>query len=51
MEHFIEKIEQKSTTELPDHDVLIQVKYAALNYKDALSSNGHKGITKLSSYP
>ncbi|KAA3645963.1 MAG: oxidoreductase [Bacteroidetes bacterium] len=46
---FHRKIEQKSTTELPDHDVLIQVKYAALNYKDALSSNGHKGITR--NYP
>ena len=43
---FQRKIEDKSIEELPDGEVLIQVKYAALNYKDALSSSGHKGITK-----
>lgn len=43
---FTKGIENKSTQELPDHEVLIQVKYAALNYKDALSSSGHKGITR-----
>lgn len=43
---FTKGIETKSTQELPDHEVLIQVKYAALNYKDALSSSGHKGITR-----
>jgi acrylyl-CoA reductase (NADPH) len=42
-------IESKGITDLPEGDVLIQVKYAGLNYKDALSANGHKGITK--SYP
>lgn len=46
---FSRSIENKSTTELPDHEVLIQVKYAALNYKDALSASGHKGITR--TYP
>jgi putative YhdH/YhfP family quinone oxidoreductase len=40
------KIETKKISELPDHEVLIEVKYAALNYKDALSSSGHKGITR-----
>lgn len=43
---FSRKIESKSTLELPEHEVLIQVKYAALNFKDALSSSGHKGITR-----
>jgi acrylyl-CoA reductase (NADPH) len=31
---------------LPSQEVLIQVHYSSLNYKDALSSNGHKGITR-----
>jgi putative YhdH/YhfP family quinone oxidoreductase len=43
---FSHKIEKKKINELPDHEVLIEVKYAALNYKDALSSSGHKGITR-----
>lgn len=43
---FSRRIEEKSTTELPNHEVLIKVSYAALNYKDALSSSGHKGITR-----
>ena len=37
---------KKSIGELPEGDVLIRVKNAALNYKDALSSSGHKGITR-----
>lgn len=43
---FSRQIEEKSTQDLPDHEVLIKVHYAALNYKDALSSSGHKGITR-----
>lgn len=43
---FSRNIENKSTAELPNHEVLIKVSYAALNYKDALSSSGHKGITR-----
>jgi len=31
---------------LPDHDVLIRVHYSALNYKDALSATGNKGVTR-----
>lgn len=43
---FTRKIEQKKVADLPDHPVLIRVKYAGLNYKDGLSANGHKGITR-----
>jgi len=43
---FSRSIENKSIGDLPAGEVLIQVKYAALNYKDALSSSGHKGITR-----
>ncbi|MCK5822227.1 MAG: YhdH/YhfP family quinone oxidoreductase [Bacteroidales bacterium] len=42
-------IKVKSTLELPDNEVLIRVLYSGLNYKDALSANGHKGVTK--NYP
>jgi len=31
---------------LPDNDVLIEVKYSGLNFKDALSASGNKGVTK-----
>lgn len=31
---------------LPDNEVLIRVKYSSLNYKDALSVTGNKGVTK-----
>ena len=34
---------------MPNHDVTIKVKYSSLNYKDALSSLGNKGVTKI--YP
>ncbi len=40
---------ERSLDELPDHDVLIRVRYSSLNYKDALSSAGNKGVTR--SYP
>ena len=39
-------MEQKQIPELPAGDVLINVCYAGLNYKDALSASGHKGITR-----
>jgi putative YhdH/YhfP family quinone oxidoreductase len=40
------QIEQRQISDLPSGEVVIEVKYAALNYKDALSANGHKGITR-----
>jgi len=46
---FIRNIIERKLDELPDGDVLIKVRYAALNYKDALSSVGNKGVTK--NYP
>jgi len=39
-------IVEKSIKDLPDNDVLIEVKYSSLNYKDALSASGNKGVTK-----
>ncbi|MFT4779561.1 MAG: putative YhdH/YhfP family quinone oxidoreductase [Flavobacteriales bacterium] len=43
---FERNIEQVSFDFLPKNEVLIQVKFAGLNYKDALSASGHKGVTR-----
>jgi acrylyl-CoA reductase (NADPH) len=39
----------KQIKDLPEGDVLINVKYSSLNYKDALSATGNKGVTR--NYP
>jgi len=43
---FILNIESVKIDDLPAGDVLINVKYSSLNYKDALSASGNKGITR-----
>ncbi len=43
---FVREISNKSFDELPEGDVLIKVIYSSLNYKDALSATGKKGITR-----
>ncbi len=43
---FIREIKTLNTAQLPDGEVLINVKFSSLNYKDALSAKGHKGITR-----
>jgi len=43
---FTRDIETLNTSDLPDNDVLIEVKYSSLNYKDALSAYGNKGVSK-----
>jgi len=45
----VKSIEIKDFSELPQNDTLIKVEYSALNYKDTLSANGHRGITR--NYP
>lgn len=40
------EIKTCSVDELPEGDVLIRVNYSSLNYKDALSANGHKGVSR-----
>lgn len=42
-------IEKRSFEDLPKGDVLIKVEYSSLNYKDALSAIGNRGVSK--SYP
>jgi acrylyl-CoA reductase (NADPH) len=46
---FVREITSKSIDELPQGEVLIRVKYSSLNYKDALSAVGNRGVTK--NYP
>ena len=44
--NFIRTVQTLSTDNLPAGNVLVRVHYSSLNYKDALSSTGNKGVTK-----
>ena len=46
---FISSIEKRDISTLPDNDTLVKVKFSSLNYKDALSASGNKGVTR--NYP
>lgn len=46
---FERTIIEKNIEDLPNYDTLIKVSYSSLNYKDALSANGNRGVTKM--YP
>ena len=46
---FENSIVEKDISSLPEHDTLIKVKFSSLNYKDALSASGNKGVTR--NYP
>ncbi len=46
---FKKSIQERSVSDLPDNDLLIEVHYSSLNYKDAMSASGNKRITK--NYP
>ena len=46
---FVQRITERSTEDLPEGEVLIQVHYSSLNYKDALSASGNRGVTR--NYP
>ena len=46
---YIRRIEDRKLADLPKGDVLVRVKYSSLNYKDALSCMGNKGVTR--NYP
>lgn len=43
---FERNITTKNTSELPQNGTLIKVAYSSLNYKDALSATGNKGVTR-----
>lgn len=46
---FTREIVERSLDDLPEGDLVVRVNYSSLNYKDALSATGNKGVTK--SYP
>ena len=46
---FEQRIVERITEDLPEGEVLIQVHYSSLNYKDALSASGNRGVTR--NYP
>lgn len=43
---FEQVIVQRDIDELPAGELLIRVQYSSLNYKDALSASGNRGVTK-----
>ncbi|UCD36043.1 MAG: YhdH/YhfP family quinone oxidoreductase [Nitrospiraceae bacterium] len=43
---FSRDIRERSVNDLPPGDVLVRVQYSSLNYKDALSASGNRGVTK-----
>ena len=43
---FESRIQERTISDLPDGDVLVKVRYSSLNYKDALSAIGNKGVTR-----
>ncbi len=46
---FISSVKMLDTNDLPQGEVMVEVRYSSLNYKDALSATGNKGVTK--NYP
>jgi len=43
---FAGAVEWKDTGDLPPGEVLVRVHYSSLNYKDALSASGNRGVTR-----
>lgn len=43
---FSRQVKEAFVNDLPDNEVLIRVRYSSLNYKDALSATGNRGVTK-----
>ncbi len=43
---FSKKIVEREVNQLPDNDLLIDVHYSSLNYKDAMSASGNKRISQ-----
>jgi len=43
---FLREIRERALGDLPAGELIIAVKYSSLNYKDALSATGNKGVTR-----
>lgn len=46
---FQQKVVERKLADLPDGSLLVEVHYSSLNYKDALSAHGNRGVTR--NYP
>ena len=46
---FSRRLEERTVADLPAGDVLVEVRYSSLNYKDALAAAGRPGVVK--NYP
>lgn len=46
---YVREVQARQINELPEGDLLVRVSYSSLNYKDALSASGNKGVTR--NYP
>lgn len=47
--NFQSRVEQMTLDTLPEGELLVEVHYSSLNYKDALSASGNRGVTR--AYP
>ena len=45
-DQFVREIKDRNIDDLPQGDVLVNVKYSSLNYKDVLSTIGNRGVTR-----
>jgi len=45
-DQFVKEIRDRNIDDLPQGDVLVNVKYSSLNYKDVLSTIGNRGVTR-----
>lgn len=43
---FTKEIQEINLSDLPKNDLLIKVSYSSINFKDALSASGNKGVTR-----
>lgn len=43
---FTKSVVQREISDLPENELLIEVHYSSLNYKDAMSASGNKAITR-----
>ena len=43
---FSREVRERALGDLPAGELIIEVKYSSLNYKDALSATGNKGVTR-----
>ncbi|MCY1280935.1 Acrylyl-CoA reductase AcuI [compost metagenome] len=43
---FAQQVVERQIADLPAGEVLVRVRYSSLNYKDALSASGNRGVTR-----